>query len=250
MKNPPSFIIPKKSGPQERPEEESMTDIFKKGFNHLLAYPVFLVPPLIPAIVGIFVSLIFIASALATLHSGGGFLLAFITLAAGVTISLVVQLVVSAMLIHMAQRAEEGAKPDLGESFRASMERLGDIVVASMVVSLAVGIGLIFFVIPGLVMAFLLIFTLQEVMVKGKGAVEAVKGSYELVKENFSEALGFFVLLLIVVLIITGILNLVPMVGSFVASLLVTPYYAIVTTIYYLSLSRAGEPRSTILVEG
>jgi len=159
--------------------------------------------------------------------------------------------VVSAMLIHMAQRAGEGAVPTLGESYRVSMERLGDIVVASCIVSIAVGVGLLFFIIPGLVLAFFFIFTFQEIVVSGKSAFEAITGSYELVKETFSNTLGFFIFLLIVTLIVGGILGLVPMVGNFVATLIITPYCAIVTTLYYLDVTRGGRPQgSTIIVEG
>ncbi len=228
-----------------------MIDLFKKGFNYLVTYPVFLVPPLIPAVVSILVSLIILASAASALHGGKGFFGAFLLFIIGITITLVVQLVVSAMLIHMAQRAEEGAVPTLGESYRVSMERLGDIVVASCIVGIAVGIGLLFFVLPGLVLAFFFIFTFQEIIVKGKSAFEAITGSYELVKETFSNTLGFFILLLIVTLIIGGILGLVPMVGNFVATLIITPYCAIVTTVYYLQVAGVSRPhRSTIIVEG
>ena len=228
-----------------------MVDLFKKGFNYLVTYPVFLVPPLIPAIVSILVSVIILASALSALHGGKGVFAALVLFVIGITITLVVQLVVSAMLIHMAQRAEEGAPPTLGESYRISMERLGDIVVASCIVSIAVGIGLLFFIIPGIVLAFFFIFTFQEIIVGGKGAFEAITGSYELVKETFSNTLGFFILLLIIALIVGGILGLIPMVGNFVATLIITPYCAIVTTLYYLQVTRGSRPQSsTIIVEG
>jgi len=227
-----------------------MVDLFKKGFSYLVTYPVFLVPPLIPAVVSFLVSVIILASAVSALHSGRGFLGAFILFIIGITITLIAQLVISAMLIHMAQRAEEGATPTLGESYRLSMERLGDIVVASCLVSIAVGIGLLFLIIPGLVLAFFFIFTFQEIIVKGKGAFEAITGSYELVKETFSNTLGFFIFLLILALIIAGILGLIPVVGNFVATLIITPYCAIVTTIYYLQVAKVSRPQSsTIIVE-
>ncbi|RLD98598.1 MAG: hypothetical protein DRI91_02770, partial [Aquificota bacterium] len=211
-----------------------MTDIFKKGFNYLMGYPVFFVPPLIPAIVSLLASFIFITSATAAIHSGKGLMLAFIMLILGVTITLVVQLVTSAMLIHMAQVVEEGYAPSLKDSLQASMDRLGDIVVASLIVSVAVGIGLLLLVLPGLVLAFLFIFTLQEVVVGNKSAVDAIRGSFEMVKGNFGNTLGFFIMLIIIILIIAGVLGLVPVMGDFVANLVITPYYYIVTTIYYL----------------
>ncbi len=227
-----------------------MVDTFKRGFNHLITYPVFFVPPLIPALVSYLVSFILIASALTAIHGGKGVLLAAILLILGITINLVVQLVVSAMLIHMAQTAEEGYAPGLGDSLQASLDRLGDIVVASLIVSVAVGIGLIFLVLPGLALAFFFIFTLQEVIVGNKSALEAVKGSFEIVKSDFGNTLGFFIILVIIIVAIAGILGLVPIVGSFVAQLIIAPYYSIVITIYYLKQVRPHQSQKRIILEG
>ncbi len=211
-------------------------------FNFILAQPVFLVPAVIPIVVNFVILLFGGASIMAVFTMGKGITagLVIMTLIA-VLIAFIAEFVAHAMLVHMTYTYETSEKVSLDESLQVSWNNLGKIFIAAGIVSVAAAVGLLFFIIPGLIVLFLSIFTVQEIMINSKEPVEAIKGSIEIVKAHFGNVLGYFILLIIIMMLITGILNLIPVIGPFTATLITTPYSAISITLVYLELTSPVE---------
>ena len=102
--------------------------------------------------------------------------------------------------------------------------------------------GLLFFVMPGIVAAVLLMFTLPAVLLDGLGAVDAMRRSVAVVRGHVGSVIGLVVgaLLVVVALAVAAwILALVPLLGglaSFVLHGAAVSYLTVVGVHFYRTL--------------
>ncbi|RLG51054.1 MAG: hypothetical protein DRN96_05925 [Thermoproteota archaeon] len=149
-------------------------------------------------------------------------------IAAGGIIVAVVTIVLEGWCIALVKEYMEGRVPDLSTSFSYTISRALPLVAVSLVVALAVGIGLMLCVIPGIVLAVLLALAPQAVIVDGMGVLDSIGKSFDIGKRNFFELL----IILIVVIVVAAILSMIPKIGGFLATLSMA-YFAAVLTLYY-----------------
>ena len=109
----------------------------------------------------------------------------------------VVSLILAMGLIRAALRVTDGGTPELSQL--TETDQLGPYIVQAILVGLAIGIGLLVCIIPGLIAAVLFAFAGYAVIDARDGdAVGAIKRSFEIVKGNFGAVLGLMVLLILV----------------------------------------------------
>lgn len=102
--------------------------------------------------------------------------------AIGVVVSTIVGYLIQAALIRGALHEVDGNKPAFGSFFQFA--NVGAIIIASLIVGVATGIGFILLVIPGLVVMFLTWFTLQFVIDQNQDAITAIKSSFGVISQN------------------------------------------------------------------
>jgi hypothetical protein len=229
---------------------------FRLAYQTLVRFPLLIAPSLAMAVVGF---MLFFAigggfaavGALvggilggegAAVAAGGiaGFVLG--ALVFGVVVS-VLWLLCSGMMVVMARDALTGREPVLGDAFTAVLRRLGAVVIASGLVMVVVTIGLLFFVIPGLVAAVLFMFTLPALLLDGLGAVDAMKRSVAVVRHHLGSVIGLVVgalLVLVGVGIASWIMHLVPLLGSLASFVLhgAAASYLTVVGVHFYQLLR------------
>jgi uncharacterized membrane protein len=134
-------------------------------------------------------------------------------------------------MIGIVRKRRRGEAASVGDVF-AGFSSFGASFVAMVVVALGVMIGMILLIVPGLVFAFLSVFTFHGIAYLGLGAIDAIKHSIEVVKRN---ALAVAVMILIAVIInaIGGIV--------WVGGLLTGPFTILLFTVAYEKLN-AGLP--------
>jgi len=96
-------------------------------------------------------------------------------------------------------------------------------------VAILLTIGYIVFVLPGLILTFVLWFVPQAIMLEEEGAISSLRRSFEFVRDNFLDAL-------IIVLVSIGlyvILSVIPYIG-WIVLLVATPYYICLSTLLYI----------------
>ena len=123
-------------------------------------------------------------------------------------------------VVVMARDALGGREPILGDAFAAVVGRLGAVVIASILVVAIVAVGFLFFVIPGVVAAVVLMFTLPAVLLDGLGALDGMRRSVAVAREHVGPVVGLVVgslLVLVGVAIVTWIVGLVPLLGGLAA---------------------------------
>jgi len=106
----------------------------------------------------------------------------------------IISLILSMGLIRAALRVTDGGKPELSQL--TETDQLGPYIVQAILVGLAVGIGYVLCIIPGLIARNLFAFAGYAVIDSRDGdAVGAIKRSFEIVKGNFWAVLGLMLLL-------------------------------------------------------
>lgn len=220
---------------------------FRASWDTLRRYPILVVPQIV-AQAAVFGLTLVLVGAAATAFMVGGVAGGVVGLVVGgllfALVVGVVSLVASAVVIVMAKDALAGRDPSTGAALGAVMGRLGDVVIASVLAMVAVGIGMLLLVLPGLVAAFFLVFTLPAVLLDGAGAVEAIKRSIAVVKDNVGAAAGLVVGWIVVAVIVgiaSKILAFVPVIGWLASGVLfgaAVAYMSIVAVRVYQALPR------------
>jgi membrane-anchored glycerophosphoryl diester phosphodiesterase (GDPDase) len=217
---------------------------FKVGLELLKRYPVMVAPPLIAMVIAVVLLLVFGGGVGAMMVVGGMtaggpgmagavvgsilFGLVFFALA------MLINLICHAVVVVMARDALAGREPSMGDAFGAVIARLGDVVVASVLFAVLVGVASLFLVVPGLIVGFFLMFTLPAVVLDQFGAVEALKRSFNLVKDNLGACLGLVigaVVAAVIMAIVSGILRHVPVIGQLASALLAGAFVAYLTIV-------------------
>ena len=224
---------------------------FRLAYETVLRFPVLIAPPIIVGLLG-FALLFFIgggATVLGALMGGamagghgaaaGGIAgLVLGVLVFGLVMS-VLWLLSSSMVVLMAREALRAQEPVLGDAFGAVMKRLGAVAVASSLVAIIVGIGLLFLVIPGVVAGVFLMFTLPAVLLDGLGAIDGMRRSVAVVRAHAGPVVGLVVGVLIVLVcvwIASWTLGLVPFLGvlaSFALHGAAVSYLTVIGVHYY-----------------
>ncbi|MEO8108086.1 MAG: hypothetical protein ABI720_12290, partial [Actinomycetes bacterium] len=108
-----------------------------------------------------------------------------------------VSLIVAMGLIRAGLAVVDGRTPEVGMLFHT--DNFVPYLVASILVGLSVGIGLIFCIIPGLILGFLFAFY-GYAIVDGRvdDGIEAMKTSWSLVSSNVGQLLLLFILVILI----------------------------------------------------
>ncbi|KJF25226.1 hypothetical protein C7T36_15375 [Rhodococcus sp. AD45-ID] len=97
-------------------------------------------------------------------------------------VSLLVGILIQAAFVRGALHEVDGNKPAIGSFFQFT--NVGAVVLASILVSIATGIGFVLLIIPGIIVAFLTYFTLQFVIDQNQDPVTAIKSSVSVISKN------------------------------------------------------------------
>jgi hypothetical protein len=209
----------------------------------------------IAAIVYVVIGLVQALVAVAT--EGGGFLTAFVWAILGAIIGLVGYFLVQGALVEAVRDVRDGrADESVGDLFRKVQPRLPALIVAGVLASLGVGLGLILLIIPGLILLTRWILIIPVIVLEGRSAGESFGRSSELVRGNGWAVFGLivvtFILLAIAGAIIGGIIAivigflptfLVQWISSIVVNSLIAPFVALAWTLTYFRLGGDG-PRA------
>lgn len=107
-------------------------------------------------------------------------------------IGFIVGQIVTLGLIRAALDVTQGLAPDVSRVFKT--EHLGTFIVASILYGIAVSVGIILCVIPGIFLAIMFTFYGYYILDRGAGATDSLGASWNLVKSNFGSILGLLIL--------------------------------------------------------
>jgi hypothetical protein len=155
-------------------------------------------------------------------------------------------------LIEAVSDVRDG-KADLSvsETFARVWPRLGAIIVAGILLGLAIGIGLVLLIIPGLYLLTIWIAVIPALVLENRGIIESFGRSRELVRGNGWNVFGVIVLtilLLIAIFIVVGLVLsplddwLASLINQFFTNVVVGPFVAVLWTLVYYRLRGTEQP--------
>jgi uncharacterized membrane protein len=125
------------------------------------------------------------------IQSGGGVLGALVSLVFSI-ISFIWGYIVQAAFARGGLALTEGRPLVIGELL--TLDKLGRIILAGVMLSILTFIGLLLCILPGLVIAFFGTFFVYFILDQDLGAVDSIKASFSFVKENVGPLLGLMLL--------------------------------------------------------
>lgn len=169
-------------------------------------------------------------------------------------ITLIAVYLLEAALVKAVQDVRDG-RVDLsvGQTFSAATPFLGPVAIASILAGIAIVIGLILIIIPGLFLITAWCLIVPVIVLEGTGTFGSFGRSWQLVKSNFWNVFGTLVLVFIILfaveIVLAVILVALPtfltnFLATVIGGTLVAPFIAVVATLMYFRLSavNVGSP--------
>ncbi|MBB1041463.1 MULTISPECIES: hypothetical protein [unclassified Dietzia] len=149
----------------------------------------------------------------------------------GSILAIAVSFLFQAFIIRGALLEVDGHKPEIGDFFK--LQNFGAFVIAAILVAIATSIGLILLIIPGIVIAFFLYWTLHFVVDRNMTAIDAMKSSVNAIKSDAGNLFALAVLNILVV--VAGFLAL------FVGLLIAIPVATLASVFAYRTITGPSE---------
>lgn len=174
----------------------------------------------------------------------------------GVLIGLILTLVAAfwlqAALVKAVEDVRDGrADMSFQETFQAARPHLGSVIVAGILAGIAIAIGFVLLIAPGLFLLTIWSVIVPVIVLEGKSAGESFSRSRELVRGYGWGVLGVIVLTVLLLIGVEIVLGLIlsPLadwlqgfLSNIVTGTLTAPVFAIVLTLLYFRLKAAKEP--------
>ncbi len=204
-------------------------NIYKESLHIIRQHFIIVVPPIVVSIILAIVTLVILKGSIfttgevpdmktpaETLPSVRDFMgIAFII---GI-ISFLLQALSHGMILSMANEAIEKGTCSLQKGFQAVLLKLNHLMIAAAMIGILFVIGMMLFFFPAFIVSFIFMFTFVIIISEDIGALDAMKKSYRLVKENLSQSFILFVALVgtgFLITIINMVFGLIPVLGQII----------------------------------
>jgi hypothetical protein len=185
---------------------------------------------------------------------------ALIVAAIAAVIGVIISAVLQAAIMRGAAQGSIGDQVDVEASYKWGFARFGSVLLISILVGLAVFVGLLLLIIPGIFLAVMFSVAIPALVVENRRGTDAMGRSWNLVKGHFWHALGLFIVTFIVVAVVGGIIGaiggaisdnwFVTWIFSSIAQIIVAPFSALVSVLLYLDLRARTESLSADALRG
>jgi uncharacterized membrane protein YgcG len=181
---------------------------------------------------------------------------ALLTLAAGtigaligVLFSLFGMFLLQAALVKAVQDVRDGrADLDLGQTLRAALPYVGAVALASIVASIAITIGFVLIIVPGLILLTFWSLIVPWIVIGGSGPMDSFRRSWDTVRGYAWNVFGTYVVVFLILIVGEIVLSVILLalpyawrsfIADVIAGSLVAPFIAAVVTLVYYRLTDA-----------
>lgn len=172
---------------------------------------------------------------------------------AGIAASVVGTFWLQGAMVFAVQDVQDGTfDASTGEVFRRVQPHVGTLILAGLLAGLAISVGFVLLVVPGLFLLTILSLVAPAIVVEGCGVGASFSRSRELVRGHGWTVFGVVLVAMLLTVVTSGVLRAVfsflprfleILIGSTVASSVVAPFGAIAMTVMYFELrGRNGHP--------
>jgi len=167
---------------------------------------------------------------------------------AAAAVVFVLTFVVEAAVARAAAQATLGETVVPAESLRWGFRRLGSVLLIAILAALAIFVGLLLLIIPGLIVAVMLAVAIPALVFEDRRGGEALRRSWELVKGSFWHVLGTIIVTALITGVVAGIFDAFAGGNWFLywildaaARTITIPFNALVIVLLYLDLRARKE---------
>ncbi len=161
-------------------------------------------------------------------------------------VGIVAAFLLQAALVKAVEDVRDGrADLSFSETLQAARPAVGKVAVASIVAGIAIAIGLVLLIVPGLFLLTIWCLIVPVIVLEGVGAFASFDRSRQLVRGHGWQVFGTLVLVFILLIVASIVLGLIlsplpqaasDFIGSIVSGTLVSPFLALVLTLGYFRL--------------
>jgi len=169
-------------------------------------------------------------------------------------VSLIVVTTTTGVVIKNASDQIEKGTSNLGDSFNFAISKLPSLLVAQFVTGILAVIGMLLFIVPGIIIAIMFSLVIPAIIVEQKGAFESLGRSKKLVSNRWLKTFTLLLVFGIIAIILGGIMFVLamlfsasyPIVNPLIMSIMsafVAPFSSIaITYLYYAMVAREIPP--------
>ena len=167
----------------------------------------------------------------------------------GLVISLVAGVLYAGYVVKLVQDVRDGRRDfSVGELFSAAAPYIGTLILNGIVAGIAIAIGFVLFIIPGLILITIWSVIAPAIVVEDRGPMEAFGRSRELVRGNGWNVFGAILLAFLIVFAVSIVAGLIGsalgdagrVVLQAIANVLTAPVAALVASILFFDLGGGG----------
>ena len=165
----------------------------------------------------------------------------------GGLVELIAAFLLQAALVKAVQDVRDGrVDMSISETVSAATPYLGSVVLASLLAGIAIAIGLLLVIVPGLYLMTIWAVIVPVIVIEGSGALASFGRSQQLVRGRGWHVFATLVLVYVILLVVNLVLGLVfsPLphvlgsgLSSIISGTLIAPFLALVVTLVYYRLS-------------
>ena len=214
-----------------------VVEALRSSFDILVKNPKILIPQFVSSLIFTLISGLSFSYLLN--NSGNLFLLiplSTLLLLAG----FIVSTIVSGMYPLLVRDVLNGVSPDLAAAINTAFRKVFSLIAASILVSIIVAIGLMLFIVPGLIFLTWFFYTIPALMLEDKGALEAMAASRSFARDKKLNTL-ILIILLGIPAFIGSLFSLLPYIGqiiSFIIGIVVAALASITQSYIYLKYAK------------
>jgi hypothetical protein len=166
-------------------------------------------------------------------------------------VEFVAAFLLQAALVKAVQDVRDGRVDlSLGQTVSAATPYIGPVAIASILAGIAITIGLILIIVPGLFLITIWAVIVPVIVIERSGALASFGRSRQLVRGNGWHVFGTLVLVFVILIVVDFVLGLIflalPLLlrnglSTVISGTLIAPFIALVVTLIYYRLSGASD---------
>jgi len=129
--------------------------------------------------------------------------------------SLITTAILQGALIYATVQDMNGQKPQIGEALATGLRAFLPLIVVSILFALAVGLGMILLIVPGVMIACAWCVAVPSLVADRTGIFAAFSRSAELTRGNRWRVFGLFLVLLVILIVLGAVLSAITMAAMF-----------------------------------
>jgi len=214
----------------------SLGEIFGEAIRLIAQHPIILIPAVIPSLWALVAAVLWLIGPVMSAFSGNYVAGAAVSIAGIVVGALIYEflfILSHAMTVALVRDAHEGGYASVSEALEDTISCVPALLLATLLSGLIISFGCLFLILPGLILAFLLLYVAQAIMVDEETATGAISASFRTAAAAVGETIGVVFMAGIANVISILVLVFVPWLG-WILLIPTTVYFTTVFTLLYL----------------